>query len=35
MAAESKIRHEIVSRNPDIEVRFYLSEDPGSYVTPH
>ncbi|MGN0593470.1 MAG: helix-turn-helix domain-containing protein [Ruminococcus sp.] len=35
MSAESEIRHEIVSRNPDIEVRFYLSEDPGSYVTPH
>lgn len=29
------MRHEIVSRNPDIEVRFYLSEDMGSYVTPH
>lgn len=29
------IRHEIVSKNPDIEVRFYLSEDKGSYVAPH
>lgn len=30
-----EIRHEIVSSNPDIEVRFYLSEDSGSYVAPH
>lgn len=29
------MRHEIVSKNPDIEVRFYLSVDEGSYVTPH
>lgn len=29
------MRHEIVVRNPDIEVRFYLSEDEGSYVTSH
>lgn len=29
------IRHEIVSSNSDIEVRFYLSEDKGSYVAPH
>lgn len=29
------MRHEIVSRNPDVEVRFYLSVDAGSYVTPH
>lgn len=29
------MRHEIVSENPDIEVRFYLSLDKGSYVTPH
>lgn len=29
------MRHEIVSENPDIEVRFYLSLDEGSYVTPH
>lgn len=29
------IRHEIVSSNPDIDVRFYLSEDSGSYVAPH
>lgn len=29
------MRHEIVSQNPDIEVRFYLSEDPGSYTSPH
>ena len=34
MTAEP-MRHEIVSRNPAIEVRFYLSEDMGSYVTPH
>lgn len=31
----NEIRHEIVSSNPDIEVRFYLSEDEGSYVAPH
>lgn len=31
----NEIRHEIVSSNPDIEVRFYLSEDKGSYVAPH
>lgn len=29
------MRHEIVSENPDIEVRFYLSVDEGGYVTPH
>lgn len=29
------MRHEIVSRNPDVEVRFYLSVDEGSYVAPH
>lgn len=29
------MRHEIVSKNPDIEVRFYLSENEGSYVPPH
>ena len=29
------MKHEIVSRNPDIEVRFYLSVDEGSYVAPH
>ncbi len=29
------MRHEIVSRNPDVEVRFYLSKDMGSYVMPH
>ena len=29
------MRHEIVSRNPDMEVRFYLSVDEGSYVAPH
>lgn len=29
------MRHEIVSRNPDVEVKFYLSVDEGSYVTPH
>lgn len=32
---KESMRHEIVSRNPDVEVRFYLSEDMGSYVTPH
>lgn len=31
----NEIRHEIVSSNPDIEVRFYLSVDEGSYVAPH
>ena len=31
----NSIRHEIVSSNPDIDVRFYLSEDSGSYVAPH
>lgn len=31
----NEIRHEIVSSNPDIEVRFYLSEDEGRYVAPH
>ena len=31
----NNIRHEIVSSNSDIEVRFYLSEDKGSYVAPH
>ncbi|NBI99738.1 AraC family transcriptional regulator [Lachnospiraceae bacterium] len=29
------MRHEIVSVNPDIEARFYLSIDLGSYVPPH
>lgn len=29
------MRHEIVLKNPDVEVRFYLSVDKGSYVTPH
>lgn len=29
------MRHEIVYINPDIEVKFYLSEDEGSYITPH
>lgn len=29
------MRHEMVSKNPDIEVRFFLSVDEGSYVTPH
>ena len=35
MNMDNDIRHEIVSSNPDIEVRFYLSEDNGSYVAPH
>ncbi|NOW06666.1 AraC family transcriptional regulator [Clostridium beijerinckii] len=29
------MRHEIVSENSDIEVKFYLSVDEGGYVTPH
>lgn len=29
------MRHEIVYKNSDVDVRFYLSEDEGSYVTPH
>lgn len=29
------MHHEIISSNPDIEVTFYLSEDSGSYVSPH
>lgn len=29
------MRHEIVAHNSDIEARFYLSEDTGSYVSPH
>lgn len=29
------MRHEIIINNPDVEVRFYLSKDEGSYVTPH
>ncbi len=32
---KDSIRHEIVSHNPDIDVRFYLSVDGGSYVPPH
>lgn len=35
MLNEDSLRHEIVMSNPDIDVRFYLSEDEGSYVTPH
>ncbi len=31
----SNTRHEIVMSNPDMDVRFYLSKDEGSYVTPH
>lgn len=30
-----KMRHEIVTSNPDVDVRFYLSKDEGSYVSPH
>ena len=30
-----KTRHEMVISNPDVDVRFYLSKDEGSYVTPH
>ena len=29
------MKHEIVESNPDIDVRFYLSVDEGSYVPPH
>lgn len=29
------MRHEIVAANTDIEARFYLSVDDGSFVTPH
>ena len=29
------MRHEIVTSNPDVDVRFYLSKDEGSYVSPH
>ncbi|MCC8076396.1 MAG: AraC family transcriptional regulator [Clostridiales bacterium] len=32
---EQAINHEIVVSNPDVDVRFYLSVDPGSYVAPH
>lgn len=32
---ENNVRHELTYRNLDIEVRFYLSVDDGSYVTPH
>ena len=34
--AENKgMRHEIVTSNPDVDVRFYYSRDEGSYVSPH
>lgn len=29
------MRHEIIVKNYDIDARFYLSEDRGSYVSPH
>ena len=32
---ENNFKHEIVANNPDIDVRFYLSKDEGSYVSPH
>ena len=32
---DMETRHEIVTNNYDIGVRFYYSEDKGSYVTPH
>lgn len=32
---QQAMRHEIVTSNPDVEVRFYLSKDEGSYVSPH
>lgn len=32
---QEKMRHEIVTSNPDVDVRFYLSKDEGSYVSPH
>ena len=33
--SDNHMKHEIVSSNDDIEVRFYYSEDSGSYVPPH
>ena len=32
---ENGTRHEIVSSNQDVDVRFYMSVDEGSYVAPH
>lgn len=32
---ENGTRHEIVSSNQDVNVRFYMSVDEGSYVAPH
>lgn len=33
--ADNKAQHEIISSNKDIDIRFYLSVDEGSYVGPH
>lgn len=35
MRYNNKIQHEIVTNNPDIQVRFFLSEDEGSYTSSH
>lgn len=35
MAENKTTRHEIVTSNPDVDVRFYYSKDEGSYVSPH
>lgn len=35
MEYNNKIHHEIVKNNPDIQVRFFLSEDKGSYIASH
>lgn len=34
-SSSASMRHEIVTSNPDVEVRFYHSLDEGSFVTPH
>lgn len=33
--ADYEVHHEIVASNQDVDVRFYLSVDQGSYVAPH
>lgn len=35
MTTNSTERHETILTNPGIDVRFYLSEDDGTYVSPH
>lgn len=35
MPDQERTRHEIVTSNPDVGVRFYYSVDEGSYVSPH